>query len=162
MNTLIYISSIVLGAFLINFLVKKLINLLFKGMQKRVAQHAHASAKLNTVRSLLKNSTDVIIFGLALLFVLMKMGLNIGPILTGAGILGLALSFGAQSLVKDIISGIFIIVEDQCNVGDQVKIDNLEGEVIKISLRIIVLKDNKGNFIYIPNSQIKTLIRKES
>ncbi len=162
MNVLMFVTLIVLGAFLINFLVKKLITLFFKGVQKGVAQHAHASAKVNTVRSLLKNSTDVVVFGLALLFVLIKLGVNIGPILTGAGILGLALSFGAQSLVKDIISGIFIIIEDQCNVGDKVKIDIFEGEVIKISLRIIVLKDAKGNLIYIPNSQIKTLVKLSS
>jgi small conductance mechanosensitive channel len=162
MNLFINISFIVIGVFLINFFIKQLINLLFKGLQTGVVQHEMVLAKLNTVRSLLKNSTDIIIFGGGLLIILMRLGINIGPILTGAGILGLALSFGAQSLIKDLIAGIFIIIEDQCNIGDRVKIDNFEGKVTKITLRIIVLKDDQGNIIYIPNSQIKTLVKKKT
>jgi len=159
LNTFIFIGLVVLGALLINFLLKRLINLLFKGVQKGMEKHVSASAKVNTVRSLLKNSTGVVIFSLSFIFILIKLGVDVGPILTGAGIIGLALSFGAQSLVKDIISGVFIIVENQCNVGDRVKIDNYEGKVVKITLRILVLKDMKGNLIYIPNSQIKTLVK---
>jgi small conductance mechanosensitive channel len=84
--------------------------------------------------------------------------MNITPLITGAGILGLAFSFGAQTLVKDLIAGFFIILENQYNVGDQVKLNTEEGVVDKITLRATVLKDKKGNLIYIPNSEIKKVV----
>ena len=71
----------------------------------------------------------------------------------------LYLSFGAQTLVKDIIAGFFIIAENQFNIGDKIQIGKLEGEVNKMTLRLTVLKDKNGNLIYIPNSQITTVIK---
>ena len=88
---------------------------------------------------------------------LKRIGLDITPILTGAGLLGLAVSFGSQTLVRDLISGFFIIVENQFNVGDKVKIANIEGKVIAINLRTTVL-ENKHQRIYIPNSEIKNVV----
>ena len=71
----------------------------------------------------------------------------------------MVVSLGSQSLVKDIVSGFFIISDNEFNVGDRVKIANYEGEVDKITLRTTILRDEKGNLIYIPNSQITTIVR---
>ena len=92
---------------------------------------------------------------------LTSLGFNITPLLTGAGILGLAISFGAQTLVKDLISGFFILFENQFNVGDTIKIDTFEGIVYKITFRTTILKNKDNNFIYIPNSNTQKVIVKK-
>jgi small conductance mechanosensitive channel len=119
-------------------------------------------ARTRTIRSLLKNLIDAVLLLITLLIILSSWGVNIIPILTGAGVLGLAFSFGAQTLVKDIIAGFFIILEDQFDVGDTVEIAKIEGEVYKMTLRVTVLKDKKENLIYIPNSQITTVKKLKS
>ena len=81
-------------------------------------------------------------------------GIPIKGLLAGAGILGLAVGFGAQSLVKDIISGFFIIFEDQFSVGDYIKINPFEGEVLEIGLRTTKLKSKIGELHVIPNGSI--------
>jgi small-conductance mechanosensitive channel len=88
-----------------------------------------------------------------------KWGVNMTPFLTGAGILGLTFSFGAQSLAKDLISGFFIIFDNQFEVGDYIKVGTLEGEVKKITLRQTILKDKNDNLILIPNSQITSVVK---
>jgi small conductance mechanosensitive channel len=116
-------------------------------------------ARTETLRGLFKNVIDFTLFMIAILIILSYWGINIIPILTGASILGLAVSFGAQTFIKDVIAGMFIILEDQFHIGDMVKVDKYEGEVVNISLRLTILRDSKGNYIYMPNSQITTLIR---
>jgi len=145
-------------ALVISIGVKKLIDLIFLGVKSKVANQ-HILAKTRTIRSLLKNIIDAIILVIVLLMVLSHWGFDIFPILTGAGILGLAISFGSQTLIKDVINGFFIIAEDQFNVGDWVKIDKFEGEVYKITLRLTILRDENENLIYIPNSQISTVTK---
>ena len=85
--------------------------------------------------------------------ILDELGINIGPYLAAAGIVGVALGFGAQSLVKDIIGGIFIIVEDQYNIGDVIKIASISGTVEEINLRRTVLRDLDGIVHFIPNGE---------
>jgi len=82
-------------------------------------------------------------------------GVDTTPILAGAGVIGLAIGFGAQSLVKDFVSGLFILVENQYSVGDRVKIGNFEGRVIRITMRSTVLHDDEGKTFYISNGLIK-------
>lgn len=152
------IFFILLFYFLISTLIKKAINSIFSNLKGKIRQKK-LQARSQTIRSLLKNSTDLILFFVALLMIFSQLGINITPLLTGAGIMGLAISFGAQTLVKDIISGFFILIEDQFDVGDYIKIGNFEGKVIKISLRMTVLEDKDKNLIYIPNSQILSVIK---
>lgn len=118
--------------------------------------------RTKTLRSFIKSILDGVLFISLLLIILSYWGVNIAPILTGAGILGLAISFGGQTLIKDLISGFFILIENQFNVGDNVRIGNFEGEVYKMTMRMTVLKDEKGNLIFIPNSQITSVIRLKS
>jgi small conductance mechanosensitive channel len=85
-------------------------------------------------------------------------GVDIRPILAGAGVIGLAIGFGAQSLVKDFVSGLFILIENQYDIGDKVKIGSSEGNVIRITMRSTVLRDEEGKTYYISNGSIKDVI----
>ena len=92
-----------------------------------------------------------------MLIVLRELDVDITPVLTGAGIVGLAIGFGAQTLVRDVISGFFLIVEDQVRVGDVAMVNGIGGLVEQINLRTIVLRDVEGAVHVIPNGEIKTL-----
>ncbi len=153
--------TILFAIFLISLIIRKIIDITFNKVQERSAS-AKLIAKTKTIRTLLHNVVDAVLFIMMILMIMSNWGINISPLLTGAGILGLAVSFGSQSLVKDIISGFFIIFEDQFNVGDKVKIGDFEGEVVKITLRLTVLKDKDNNKVFIPNSKIETLVRYKS
>jgi small conductance mechanosensitive channel len=100
--------------------------------------------------------TVAVAFG-AGLTILMQLGINVLPILTGAGIAGLAIGFGAQNLVRDVISGFFLILEDQVRVGDLAQIQSVTGLVEQINLRTIALRDADGAVHVFPNGTITTL-----
>jgi small conductance mechanosensitive channel len=89
--------------------------------------------------------------------VLIQLDINIMPVLTGAGIAGLAVGFGAQTLVRDVISGFFLILEDQVRVGDVAIVNGQGGLVEAVNLRTIVLRDEEGTVHIIPNGEVKTL-----
>ncbi len=113
--------------------------------------------RVRTLGSLVGNAVNVIIFAAATLMILREFGLDITPLLTGAGIAGLAVGFGAQHLVRDVISGFFLILEDQVNVGDVVRVNGTEGQVESIKLRTITLRDVSGTVHTIPNGAITAL-----
>ncbi len=100
--------------------------------------------------------TVAVAFGAALM-VLLQLNINVWPVLTGAGIAGLAIGFGAQNLVRDVISGFFLILEDQVRIGDLAQIQNVTGTVEQINLRTIVLRDADGAVHVFPNGTITTL-----
>jgi moderate conductance mechanosensitive channel len=93
----------------------------------------------------------------AVLMLLREMAIDIVPILTGAGIAGLAIGFGAQNLVRDVISGFFLILEDQVRVGDLARINGVGGTVEQVNLRTIVLRDGDGAVQVFPNGTITAL-----
>ncbi len=109
-----------------------------------------------TISQLLRSVGRVVIILIALL-VTLNMFIDVGPVLAGAGILGLAVSFGAQSLVKDIISGFFILSENQFAVGDVIEAGGKSGVVEKMTLRVVVLRDLEGRMHIIPNGEIKVV-----
>ena len=113
--------------------------------------------RARTLGSLVSNVSTIVISGLAVLMVLNEFGVDITPVLTGAGIAGLAVGFGAQTLVRDIISGFFMILEDQVRVGDSASINGTGGLVEEINLRTIVLRDEEGTLHVFPNGSITTL-----
>ncbi len=114
--------------------------------------------RADTLSSLVKNITKVVILSVALIIILKHLGIDIGPILAAAGIVGLAVGFGAQNLVRDIITGFFILLEDQVRVGDVVNINGEGGLVERVTLRITVLRDLAGNVHYIPNGSITSVM----
>lgn len=95
--------------------------------------------------------------GLAVVTVLAEIGLDIAPLLAGAGIAGVAIGFGAQSVVKDFFSGFFILLENQLNVGDEVTINTVRGTVEEMTMRVTVLRDLAGSVHYFPNGGIGTV-----
>ncbi|MBA3258872.1 MAG: mechanosensitive ion channel family protein [Gemmatimonadales bacterium] len=109
-----------------------------------------------TLSQLLRSVGRVVIFVIALLLTF-NLFIDIGPILAGAGILGLAVSFGAQSLVKDVISGFFILSENQFAIGDVIEAGGKSGVVEKMTLRVVVLRDLEGRMHVIPNGEIKVV-----
>jgi small conductance mechanosensitive channel len=101
----------------------------------------------------------VVIYAIAILLTF-NVFIDIGPILAGAGILGLAVSFGAQSLVKDVISGFFILFENQFGIGDVIEVAGHSGVVEKMTLRVVVLRDGEGVMHVVPNGEIKVVSNK--
>jgi moderate conductance mechanosensitive channel len=112
--------------------------------------------RAHTLASLLNNLGAIVISALAILMILATF-IEITPLLAGVGVLGLAVSFGAQSLVKDLISGAFMLAEGQFAVGDVVKVGETAGLVEKITLRTLVLRDIHGVVHVIPNGEVSTL-----
>src|SRR5438552_1574532 len=113
----------------------------------------------HTIAQLLRSVGRVVLVVIALLLTF-NVFINIGPILAGAGILGLAVSFGAQSLVKDVISGFFILFENQFGLGDVIEAAGKSGTVEKMTLRVVVLRDVYGIMHIVPNSEIKVVSNK--
>ncbi len=113
--------------------------------------------RVRTVGSLLRNVFGIAVGAIALLMILRELNMDITPILTGAGIVGLAVGFGAQTLVKDIITGFFMILENQIRVGDVVVINGTSGLVESIQLRTISLRDAEGAVHIFPNGSIARL-----
>jgi small conductance mechanosensitive channel len=119
----------------------------------------HRERRGQTISQLLRSVGRVVVFVVALLLTF-NVFINIAPILAGAGILGLAISFGAQSLVKDVISGFFILFENQFAIGDVVEAAGKGGVVEKMTMRVVVLRDLQGVMHVIPNSEIKVVSNK--
>lgn len=110
--------------------------------------------RLDTISSVFSATVSLGIWAITGFILLSELGINIAPILTGAGIIGLAIGFGAQNLVRDLISGLFIIMEDQYSKGDVVKISGVSGLVEDVNLKNTVLRDLDGVVHYIPNGEI--------
>jgi small conductance mechanosensitive channel len=113
--------------------------------------------RVRTLGALLQHTFGAAVFAVGLLMILRELDVDITPILTGAGIVGLAVGFGAQTLVKDVITGFFLILENQLRVGDVAVINGVNGLVEAINLRTIVLRDQEGAVHIFPNGSITTL-----
>src|SRR5688572_29810680 len=116
--------------------------------------------RAQTLGRLLQKTLSAVVTAIAALMILRELRVDITPVLTGAGIVGLAVGFGAQTLVRDIISGFFMILEDQVRVGDVAVVNGTGGLVEAINLRTIVLRDEEGTVHVFPNGEIKTLANK--
>ncbi|PRX50984.1 small conductance mechanosensitive channel [Prauserella shujinwangii] len=110
--------------------------------------------RARTIASVLKSVSTFVIFGVAFVTVLSQVGIDIAPILASAGVLGLAIGFGAQSLVQDFLSGLFMMVEDQYGVGDVIDAGDAVGTVEAVTLRITKIRDLNGGLWYVRNGEI--------
>jgi small conductance mechanosensitive channel len=154
-----------LGIWLLAWLAIYLINVAARRIELAVdGGPAHQVVSLRekrgkTISQLLRTvgRATVVVVALLLSF---NLFIDIGPLLAGAGIIGLAVSFGAQSLVKDVLSGFFMLVEDQFALGDVIEAAGRSGTVEKMSLRVVVLRDTDGTIHIIPNGEIKTVSNK--
>ena len=119
---------------------------------------AHRQAeRARTIGSVLTSILNAVVWIVATAMVLGEFGFNLGPVIASAGIVGVAVGLGAQTLVRDILSGIFMLIEDQYGVGDRVDILTINGVVERVGLRITTVRDDSGTLWYIRNGEILTL-----
>ncbi|MEU4802763.1 mechanosensitive ion channel family protein [Actinosynnema sp. NPDC023587] len=162
----------VLIAVVLRFLLRRLIDRLTRGsseerkpkllrpLRERAPQalgvlvSERREQRAKTIGSVLKSVTTIVVFGIAFIQVLTELGINPAPILTSAGILGVAVGFGAQNLVKDFLSGMFMMLEDQYGVGDVVDLGPATGTVESVGLRITTIRDTNGTVWYVRNGEI--------
>lgn len=121
---------------------------------KEKKDNAELRKRADTLRGVIRSLLVTVIFIVSGMMILEKLGIEVGPILAAAGVIGLAVGFGAQELVKDLISGFFILLEDQIRVNDVVAIAGTGGLVEKVNLRMVILRDLAGNVHYIRNGSI--------
>lgn len=132
--------------------------LIDKMMEKREGARIHLnSRRMTTIGELLKNVVAVVFNFILIMLVLSQMGIDLAPLIAGAGVIGLAVGFGAQSLVKDVITGFFIILEDQFAVGDVIQTGTFKGTVEVIGLRSTRMVNWQGEVYIIPNGLITTV-----
>ena len=125
----------------------------------RMDVNAEGAARARTLLPLMRTTALIVIVVIGSLVVLSEIGLNIGPLLAGAGVIGLAIGFGSQKLVQDVITGLFILVEDTLAIGDVVRFDaDHSGVVEALSIRSVRLRDLSGNVHTLPFSEVKTIL----
>lgn len=116
--------------------------------------------RTETLGAVLKNLASIIIYTIAFVMALGEFEINLGPLIASAGIAGIALGFGAQSLVKDFLSGIFMLIEDQYGVGDVVDVGEAAGIVERVHLRTTQIRDVNGTLWHVPNGEIRRVANK--
>ncbi|OIO14505.1 hypothetical protein COV53_02525 [Candidatus Gottesmanbacteria bacterium CG11_big_fil_rev_8_21_14_0_20_37_11] len=144
----IRIIEILAGAIIFNIIMKRFIKLPQKLDTKRA----------KTLFSLIQSTISIAIFILGITFILSVLEIDVTPILASAGIIGIAVGFGSQALVKDLIAGLFLIAEDSISIGDLVEIGGNRGVVLKIGIRTIILKDENGALRIIPAGRVNEVV----
>lgn len=150
------IAVVLLLAFVLTRIVQFFVNRMLRLADRQVGNSQRAS-QLRTMAAILRATSYSVIGFIVLLHVLSVFNINLTPLLASAGVLGVGIGLGAQSIFKDMINGILILLEDQFNVGDVVRIASLTGTVEDMSLRRTDLRDGDGTVHIIPNSQIATV-----
>ena len=113
--------------------------------------------RLETLVPLLRNTVRVVLVVFAIMIALSNIGADVGPLIAGASVIGIAIGFGAQRLVQDVVSGIFFLIDDAFRLGEYIEFDTLRGEVVAISLRALTLRHHRGALHTIPYSELKTV-----
>jgi moderate conductance mechanosensitive channel len=143
-------------AFAISRVIASVTNRMVRAGDKRDASLSRHS-QVKTFAGVLKTTLNAILWTLTTLQLLEILGVNLGPLLASAGVAGIALGLAAQTIVKDILNGMLVVIEDQFNVGDVVRLVGMTGTVESMSLRRTELRDGDGTLYVIPNSQITTV-----
>lgn len=152
----IHIALILAGAWLLKLAANKGIRAFKLYMESR-SESPVEKQRLETLGRVFRYAANVMISALTVMLVCTELGISIAPILATAGVLGLAVGFGAQSLVKDYFSGLFLLLEDQIRFGDVVEVDGKAGLVEEVTLRYVRLRSYDGNVHYVPNGQISSV-----
>lgn len=161
---LAYIPRVVLtlGIFIFLFYVLKAALIraedgMMAALGKKTDLSRESEKRIRTLFSVFRKAVNALLAAVCALIILNIFQVNIGPVLAAAGVAGLAISFGAQSLVKDFFAGVFILIENQIRVGDVAVINGTGGLVEEINLRTVVLRDNEGTVHVFPNGNITSL-----
>ncbi|WP_049571239.1 mechanosensitive ion channel family protein, partial [Streptomyces sp. SBT349] len=161
------ILLIAVTAFLVRLAIRRSITRLI-GRLNREDRHRRRTAALGgllinperrrqrseTIGSVLKSTASVLVLGTAALMVLSELGVQLGPLMASAGVAGVALGFGARSVVADVLSGLFMLLEDQYGVGDTIDVGEATGTVLEIGLRVTTLRGAGGETWYVRNGEI--------
>ncbi|KRE39672.1 mechanosensitive ion channel protein MscS [Paenibacillus sp. Soil522] len=142
---------LLIGRLVVWIIHKTIDRVILERESKRLPNHTR---RMTTVGKLMKNVASYVVYFITVMLILSEFGINLGPLLAGAGVLGLAIGFGAQSLVKDIITGFFIVLEDQFAVGDVIQTGQFKGTVDMIGLRTTRVQSWTGEVHIIPNGMI--------
>jgi small-conductance mechanosensitive channel len=169
-STTLQITLIVAIALLARFLIHRAISRLVEGAANTriprlgrrrtrttsdgVPMTPRRAQRARTMGSVLRSASSAIILLIASIMILAEFGVNLGPILASAGIVGVAVGFGAQNLVRDFLSGMFMLLEDQYGVGDTIDVGPVSGDVEAVGLRITTIRDGNGTIWYVRNGEI--------
>jgi small-conductance mechanosensitive channel len=171
-NAPLRILIILVVAFVVRFVARRTIDRLARGasngktprilrpLKERAPQTIGAlvserrQQRAQTIGSVMKSLVSFLVWGLAFMLILGEVGINLGPIIASAGIVGVAIGFGAQNLVKDFLSGVFMMLEDQYGVGDIVDLGPATGTIESVGLRVTTLRDVNGTVWYVRNGEI--------
>ena len=167
------IAGLVVGFFVLRWVIHRVINRLARRtiagsvpgvlaksprasafVENNLASHERRRQRAETVASLLKSVTTIVLSTVLLVMVLDELGFKILPVIASASIVGVALGFGAQTLVKDFLAGIFMILEDQFGVGDYIDMEKASGVVEAVGLRITRLRGDDGTIWYVRNGEV--------
>ena len=160
------IVAVVLIAIAANWLVRRGIRSYLRRLDARAARHEgpdgpgrlvaqRRALRMATISSTLGSAASIVIFVVAVFAALAQLDISLGPLLAGAGIVGAALGFGAQNLVRDFLAGLFVTIEDQYGVGDIIDVGRASGVVEGITLRMTKLRDVEGTLWFVPNGEVK-------
>ncbi len=164
-GTFVRVLLIIIGSLFVRGFLARAVRRVVARMAERRTREATDSAqaviiaerkaqRIKTLGALFSNIITVVVLSIMFLLILGELGFNLGPLIAGASIVGAALAFGAQQLVQDLVSGIFILMEDQYGVGDVVTVGTIEGTVEEVQLRVTKLRSIDGTLWFIRNGQI--------
>lgn len=161
MQWLIQSGARIIAIVIFSFVLLRVIRVMIRKSRDRIGSPdvvgLERAKRAETLAGIIEATARVIVAVGAGLMGLKALGLDIGPLLAGAGVVGLAVGFGAQSLVKDVIGGFFILLENHMNVGDVVEIQGVAGLVESINLRVTTLRDLNGRMHVVPNGEIQVI-----
>jgi moderate conductance mechanosensitive channel len=153
------ILVILVGAMILSRIGARLVRRSVQGVVARSAVRtegaARATGRAETLGGVAASLVRIVVWTIAVLLIIDKLGINPGPVLAGASIVGVAVGFGAQSLVKDFVSGFFMLAEDQFGVGDGITVLDVTGSVEEVNLRVTRLRTSDGTVWFIPNGEIR-------
>jgi small conductance mechanosensitive channel len=150
----------VLVVVVLTFFVRSALVRLISRLTARTVEMRHAGSadrsqqRANSISQLLRSIITIVLWSISTITILSIFGINVAPLLTSAGVIGVGLGFGAQTLVKDYLAGIFLIIEDQYGVGDLVDVGPVVGTVDEVGLRVTRIKDEQGVIWYVRNGEI--------
>lgn len=156
-TTLLRVTLIIVAAWVLIAVLQRAIRTLRERIASRMDDRESAK-RAETLGRVFRYLASVVVSLIAVMLVLAEVGVSVAPILGAAGVVGLAIGFGAQSLVKDFFTGFFILLENQIRQGDVVKLGDHAGMVEVVTLRYVQLRDYDGNVHYVPNGHISTVI----
>jgi small conductance mechanosensitive channel len=157
--TAVRITGIVVGAWILSAVLARLMRIFRERVAARITD-TEAVKRADTLGRVFRYVTTVVLSLIAGMLILSELGISVAPILGAAGLVGIAVGFGAQSLVKDYFTGFFILLENQIRQGDSIEVAGKSGLVEEITLRFVRLRDYEGNVHFIPNGLITSVTNK--